>query len=489
MRDLLRKFAREQSGAVAVIFGLSVVPLLGVAGAALDYNRVSNARVAAVSAADAAALEAVKGRAPFAQRREAAMRVFEANMAAQNVPLTFTVNITQVMETVPGSREPVETAVRVSVSGQVPTKLISVVGIQNLPLTVDAEAQSASRDRIDVAFVLDTTDSMEGDRILALKNAANLLLDDFQANAANSDQIRVAVVPFAQYVNVGMGYRNAPWMDVPADYQTPITNWCRTETPVVNWINCRRVNVPAQPAVPPSTCMRDGRPRQCGGSPAQPAYSYDACDPVYGPPQNVCSPVGGDWVRWNGCVGSRNSPLDTFDGSWTNRAPGIMGVTCGSPLLPWTNNISSARSMINGLTTAGETYLPSGLFWGWVMLSTQEPFASRAATPGSSVRRFMILVTDGQNTISPTYPAHNGTDGAQANAITRQICQNMSTDTDTRVRLYAVSFEVNDPSVHQMLRDCARLNGGEFIDAQNPTQLVEAFRNIGRQIWTTRLSR
>lgn len=484
MFGLFKRFGRNERGAVALLFGLSVFPLAGMMGAAIDYNRASQTRVAAAAAADAAALEGVKGNGTFAERRLAAQRLLDNNMSSMLPGATYQATFTPIMT------NGVETGMRVTVEGDVPTKVIGVVGIPTMRFGVESEASSPKNENVDIVFVLDTTDSMEGSRIATLKSATSGLLDDFQRRVQRADQLRLAVVPFGQYVNIGVQRRNEPWLDVPPDYQTPITNVCRMEREQIGTTNCRTVNVPASQGTPPGICMRDGMPRTCGGSGPTPAYSYQQCDPVYG--NNMvqrCDQQGGNWVRWNGCVGSRNAPLNTQDGSYNVRIPGLLGINCGTPVQDWTTNIAQVRGMINGLTTEGETYLPSGLIWGWRMLSTQAPFAGRASTPAAPVKKFMVLVTDGQNTKSPTYPQHDGSNATEANQITMQICRNMAADTTTQVRLYTVAFEVGDQNVKNMLQQCSAMNGGEFYDAANAQQLITSLQSIGRVMWTIRLTK
>jgi Flp pilus assembly protein TadG len=57
-----RNFARNQSGATAIVFGLALVPVVGAAGIAVDYSRAGEARQALQNAVDSAALAAVVDR-------------------------------------------------------------------------------------------------------------------------------------------------------------------------------------------------------------------------------------------------------------------------------------------------------------------------------------------------------------------------------------------------------------------------------------------
>ena len=56
MRKLMAEFRGDQRGNVAVVFGLAAIPILGLAGVALDYTRASHFRSELQSAVDASAL-------------------------------------------------------------------------------------------------------------------------------------------------------------------------------------------------------------------------------------------------------------------------------------------------------------------------------------------------------------------------------------------------------------------------------------------------
>ncbi len=482
LKTYLRRFQQNTSGNVVMIFGLSLTSLMGASGAAIDYSRYSNARQAISSASDAAALAGALSRGDATARKAAAQTVFEANL--RNANFVGVVNADYQNIQTNGAN----TGYRVEAKGKVKSMFGALTGTTELEVGGMAQAQSASDDPTEIAFVLDTTDSMEGDRIDTLKSAANGVLDEINKRAVTPGKIKIGIVPFAQYVNVGMANRNKSWIDVPADYQTPVTTVCNDVFEQTGEKNCRIVNYPFQPAVPPGKCMKDGRERPCGGSPANPASSGKVCDPIYSStPKKVCTPVGGDWVRWNGCVGSRNFPLNTQDGSYGTRIPGMMGITCATPLMEPTTDLTLVRSTINALTTTGETYVPSGLIWGWRMLSKGDPLNAVAGGPGGA-RKVMVLVTDGRNTKSPNYPAHDLNDGVLADSLTKTTCQNIAADKATGVRIYTVAFEMNGLDGKKILQDCATSTGGQFFDATDAAKLREAFSQIVDAMMSVKLT-
>jgi Flp pilus assembly protein TadG len=478
----LRHFQRSESGVIGVIFGLALIPMMGLTSVAVDYGRVSATRSRIAAAADAAALATVKATGAFEQRKRVGEGALRGNIPFNDPNVEYTIAISQVI------KDNVDTGARVVVSGRLKTSMMNVIGIQTIAFSVSAEATNDANELTDVVFVLDTTDSMQGSRLATLKSSTTALLSDFESRRGSPDQIRVAVVPFAQYVNIGMSRRRESWLDVRDDYQTPVVETC-SDVLETRWINCRTVTIPAVPADPNRTCMVDGVLRSCPRA-ATPARQVQQCDAVRGPRiVRECNRTGGQWFRWTGCVGSRNAPNHTIDGNYGVRVPGLMNTSCGSEVLDWTTSLAGARSMINGLTTAGETYLPSGLIWGWRMLSTQAPFVGRTGTDALPVRRYMIFVTDGQNTKSLTAPTHNGNNTADANATTLTICRNMAADTRSAIKMYTIAFEINNPTVKDLLKQCSTLNNGEFFDASNAAELLSALKNIGGQMTNLRLTR
>ncbi|MGL5137666.1 MAG: pilus assembly protein TadG-related protein, partial [Beijerinckiaceae bacterium] len=434
----LRELQHDKSGAIAILFALALAPMLTGIGVAIDYSRTSNARSAVVAAADAAALAGATEKGSAAQREAVARSVFETNLRSLGGGgHAVTPRYQNIVERGQNS------AFRVEVDADINSLFGRFTGMATGAVKVAAQAKSISEDPAEIAFVLDTTDSMEGDRIDTLKTSVNGVFDEIGRRSARPGQIKVGVVPFGQYVNVGMARRSAPWLDVPADYRTPTGTNCHNVFDVIGETNCRNVNFGAEPSVPPHVCMRDGRPRMCGGHPGRGPRTERQCDQVRSTtPRLQCDRYGDELVTWHGCVGSRAHPLNTRDADYGTRIPGLLGIQCGSPILAMTPDLVSARSMINGLRTEGETYIPAGLIWGWRMLSPAEPLAAAPAPAGPS-RKFMILVTDGRNTKSPTYPQHEGNDGTLADSLTQETCRNIAADVGNKITIFTVAFEMD----------------------------------------------
>jgi Flp pilus assembly protein TadG len=483
LSTLTRRFARDRRGHVAMIFALSSVGLIGVTGLAVDYARGAQAKSSLVLAADSAALAGARLVGTAAEREEAAKQVFEANLNQSEHDLT---KISMKPENI--VKDGRNYGFRVTASADIPTTMSRILGHQELGVSTFAEAIGVLNTPTEVVLALDTTFSMTGWKIATLKDAASKLIDDLKPLALDPDKLKFGIVPFGQYVNIGVSNRNQPWANVAPDSSTTTTS-CKMEKQVIGSTNCQQVWVPPQPATPPGTCYNDGVPYTCGGSAAKAGYFQTKCDPVYGPDQEVCK-TKTTTLKWNGCAGSRNYPLNTLDGSYGTRIPGIMNITCGTEILDLTTNSNLAKTRIQALTPNGETYIPAGLIWAWRMLSPQAPLSNAATrTTAEPVRKFLILMTDGLNTKSPNYPMHSGSNGALSNQLVKEICKNISKDTANAITIFSVAFDVSDVPTKELLKTCALDTGGQFFDAKNAAEFLAAFSKIGLNISELRVTK
>ncbi len=453
------RFRCDARGSVAIIFGLSVLPLCLALGSAIDYGRAFAVRSTLQNSLDAALLAA--GRENLGDDAAATAHVrryFDANWEADYG--AHDVNI-RVKSSRPGH-------VRGQVDVDVPTTVMRVIGMPSINVGVEGEAEAGTQD-VEISLVLDNTHSMLGSKLAALKQSARVLVDAVFAPPGADEHVKVALVPFANYVNVGMANRNASWMSVPNDSSTT-TEWCREERPVVSRANCRMET---------RTGSNDGVPY---------SYETEVCDITYGDPVTTCTPST-DTQTWWGCAGSRTYPLDVRDDTYSTPVPGIMNASCPGEITPLTNVKSTVLDRIDAMAASGDTYIPSGLFWGWTTLSSQEPFAE--AVPygtrrgGRSVRKALVLMTDGHNTRSPNYPNHWGSDTTQANTLTAELCTNAKAE---GVEIFTVAFEVTDTVIKDILRACATAPSN-FFDADDAAELEMAFGAIARDMTALHLAK
>jgi len=346
--------------------------------------------------------------------------------------------------------------VTISVSNKIPTYFTGIFGSSGMDIGAASQALYSNRN-LDIALVLDTTFSMNGSKMSNLKVAANNLVDTF--GDFNNDSVRAAVVPFAQYVNVGMSRRNANWLDVPADQ---VIDYIRSD--VVSRTNCRTVA---------NNGTRDGVP--VGGT-------RQKCDVVRGPEYEA------SWTAtWRGCVGSRFAPNHERVDFGGNRIPGILNSQgrCGEELQPLTKNMNKVKQTINAMSADGNTYIPAGLAWGWRTLDNRQPLVEAASGSDGETDKVMVIMTDGKNFKSKDGILHNMNDGGNnADTTTRRLCDRIKNDD---IKVFTIAYEVNDTPTRNLLRNCATSNDSYF-NATNAAELNAAFETIGNSLNELRIT-
>lgn len=451
----MARFAVSRRGSVMPLAALCMIPLIGVVALAVDYGRATSVKSLLQASVDAAALGAAKALSAHAGDPVQTVTDYLAtNFTRQSQGLTPAVTTV-----VSGGN-----TVRAMATVDVPTRFAQVLGVPSLPVKVEAIAKFGLGSA-EVALVLDNTGSMDGAKLDGLKQAAKSLVDVLYDAPNSAQMLKVGLVPFTYYVNVGTAYRSEPWMNVAADTSTT-QNECWDTYPNAVYSNPQTVT---------GVCYNDGVGSPCSWT----TYTVD-----WGQPVQACGPIT-TTNTWNGCVGSRPYPLDmqdTVDPS--NRVPGIMNVWCSSPLSRLTNSASTIKAQIDAMTATGETYIASGLLWGWRVLSPNAPFAD-GAPYGNDRRKIMVLMTDGANTKSPNYPDHEGTDVVTADNLTAELCGKIKA---AGIQIYTISFAVGDQAAIDRMAACA--SGPPFAyNAGTIGQLQDAFRSIGEQLVIAHLAR
>lgn len=463
LKSILEGFADSRSGNVAMMFGLLAIPLLVGAGIGIDMVRANEARSRLSEASDAAVLAAARAMLiddsiTDDAASDLAQRQFEANARLRSDTSIDAFDF---------SFDPLAGKFSLAVKGAVKTTLLAAIGKKTMPISILSEAKVAPPRVLEAVLVLDNTDSMDGAKMDALKDAANDLVDSIMAESEN--KVKVGIVPFSKYVNVGLSRRHASWINVPADYSED-EYACNTTYPDAVSSNCRTVS---------GTCSNDGVSYEC---------SWQECDWDYGDPIETCAWETDEHV-WNGCVGSRDYPLNLKDENFASvRVPGLLDSECTAEILPLTTDKSAVKAKINSLFVEGDTYIPIGLSWGLRLISSAEPFAEAISYEALEVEagvKALILMTDGANTRSPTYPRHSGYDASLANNLTREMCDEIKAK---KVFIHTIAFEVTDSTIQNLLRSCAS-DPSDYYDAGNAAELADAFNSIGDDLKRLALTR
>lgn len=204
----LIRFIKDRRGSVVPVAALSLVVIVGLTGAAVDYTRASSARTAMQAALDATALSLSKDAQTLTtqQLTQNATTLFTAlfhRPEAKNVAIT-----TQFTSPQPGSFW-----LQVAASASVDTTVANVLGQSQLDINASSEVVWGIK-RLELALVLDNTGSMaQSGKLAALKTSAHNLIDTLQKASNTPGDIKVAIIPFDTSVNIGTDYASQPWID------------------------------------------------------------------------------------------------------------------------------------------------------------------------------------------------------------------------------------------------------------------------------------
>lgn len=505
-----------EKGVVAVVVALVMVALVAIAGAVIDIGRAVYVRQSMQAAVDAAvlagsaeALNEKSGDKPdTAKMNSAAAKAFAANALKNSSLVTI-----QEPGFVSQYRDDAtyDDSVVGSVNFVVPTVFGRLVGFQSIPFTIEAVARRPRPAPVELVIVADVTESMNEafgttTKIAALKSSATKLVETLM----KGQYVKVGLLPVSGLVR----------LDTSKNYHNPATmesnvNWLKmAPDPNIQdctaWSNCTIKNF---------TCYKDGLPYTC------PLRSCTTCD---------------NYVKrayyWDGCVFYRPVPARTSISNPTTTP--YYGLTSSAGCAALTQTITDLvtaqqtygsqtaeaflKARINALRVipgGWGTYIPTGLIWGWNMLTTNigpdgkpddKNFPLNSGyTPTEvkklGVRKALVLITDGNNTLfaspvltnkvnlydsfgnifNPGYtPAQQQAYLTQTNNDMATICGLMKS---ASIEMYVIALQVSaqDKAYKDTLKNScasgtAATKSDYFFDVIDPEQLQKAFEKIGK---------
>jgi Flp pilus assembly protein TadG len=526
--NLLRRFVLNRRGNVTMIFGLSAMALIAVTGGAIDVANMNTTRGDLQDAADAAAL---RGALTYSQgltaSQAAANTAFLQDFSAgqlsnlkYNLSASTTGNITQLTYTVSGSFKPL---------------FLGLVGMGDQTLNAESKAQSQVNP-FELVFVLDTTGSMAGTRISNLKSAVGSVLDSLYAmEGNNSKDVKIGVAPFDTQVRIASG-SNFAYMDYSncashedsyysgytyyagVDYHACLAVWDVYNSICANANNPSSCQSTAKSALYYKTSTSGGVTYYTALGYANEKISnkkyniYKYTETYYidnatykkvvtasglttstatsnsnyvgstsgytNFPSSYLNNIAGSW---SGCLSDRSQNFDTSAQAADASRPDTLYVAAScaqsnlTTVMDMTNNITSVKSYVNGLTTNGNTNITVGLQFGMEMLSPDAPYTTGVAWNDDDVDKYMILVTDGANTQNRWSSTTSDID-----ARTKLACQAVK---DQGVTLFVVNIIEGDST---LLQNCASQKS-YYYNLTSATQLGGAMQDILKSIGKLRL--
>jgi len=245
VRIIISRFVRDRRGNIAMMFGLFLFVILGAAGVAIDLQRSNLIRTEIHEASDAALLAAARYKSghPNADNSEltkVARKVFDNDLKNKSA-----VDITSFAISFDNAND----KFALDLDGSINTLLMNLFGQKTVSVATRSEAKLGKVPLVEIAMALDTTGSMnQKGKIGTMRTAArDLVKTMFEAKDAD---VKIGVVPFAQYVNLGSAYASASWLSNPGGawkgcvgsrnypYNTLDSDYATHKTPGVNGAPC-----------------------------------------------------------------------------------------------------------------------------------------------------------------------------------------------------------------------------------------------------------
>ena len=386
-------------------------------GGAIDFSRAFIVKTRLQSSLDAAVLAtAAAAGLTDAERIAYGESIFQANYPASELG-----TVAQAVITITADGR-----VTGSVSADLSTTFLNVIGIGNLTINSTNEAKIASLINGEIVLVLDYSGSMNsGGKYQAMRDASVTLINSLSQDGGNVN-IRFGLVPFSKHV-----------------YGTIESDYIVNEVPGGMWTNC--------------TMDRKW------------PYNIEDSTPV----------TANDDTKWGmTCAVGDDDDDDDDDGGSCNPYSICSNYTSRNLIMsPLTSNHAATISQLQSMTPYSYTHISLGLAFGWHLIAPNSPWQEGVAYNTDNVLKAIILLTDGRQTAEGWGPG-NSSSVSNAESNLEDMCQAIK---DTGVLLVTVAFDLDDSATEDRLRNCAT-SPAYFFDADTNANLAAAFDAIAAQI-------
>lgn len=531
--QLLARVARDERGVTSVIWAISFSTFLIASAMAIDYGIAVSEQHREQRALDAATLAGSVHMADpeHLTKVPAAVDAFYAanrsNRAGNTLKSTY--------------YDPDKGEIAATAGAAVKTTFLRLKSTGRDSIDVGARSKVAKGSgSIELAMVLDNSGSMGGSSgsvngtyIEDLKAAASNLTAAMFAGTDGSERVKLALVPFAASVNVGAENRGQRWIDNDGQASIHAENFAENRSRFslfdemgVAWKGCVETrpgaldttDAPAVEGTPESLFVPMFAPDEPDDSNASAAgvsnYGNNYISDFGGScpkPEQVCTKFN---QKRNRCEQFNPAPMDVvtaqartckYQGATPAADTGPNAGCTTAPILPLNSTKQDVLDAISAMRANGNTNVGEGVMWGWRVLSPGVPFTEGREAGAGENRKFMIVMTDGENYLASTsnhnksvYASHGyaakGRLGAtySQSAYSAKLNDKLITACANAkaggITIFTVAFRLeNSPTTQSLLRSCASSPEQSFT-AGDGDALLQSFHNIGRQISQLRIA-
>lgn len=500
-----RRFLSHKQGNVVIFFALGLLPLLAAVGAAIDISRAIHVKSQLNSALDAAGLAAGKKiDSDTATIVATAQAYFTANYPANAIAA-------------PGPLSVVVTPSKItlSVSANVENTIMKALGFNDINVATSNEISRAITG-LEVALALDNTGSMSGTKLANLKTASHQLIDILFGTETMPTFLKMSIVPFAAGVNVGTSFPTsmldmAGASSIHSENFTTGTNLWTLYDNITNrnWGGC----VMERPVRASGEHLDEVDTPPTAGDPDTMFVPWFAPDEPNGSSPTYPNSYLPDVVTGTAATRQRSTVKYPATGVASSSSTSIgPDYNCRNTqaITALTNDRRLLESRIDAMTAAYLTHIPIGLAWGWRTLSPDAPYTEGKPYGAANNIKALILMTDGENTISYNSSLHNLSTftgyGFLSQAATHYGSASINTGTEAEdeldaktarmcasvkaagIRVYTIAFQVTATATLNLLRNCAS-TPDKFFASSSASALTAAFGAIAGELAELRLSK
>lgn len=480
MKTRVSGFALDRRGNFSIIAAIAAVPLVMVVGMALDLASITRKKSDLQQATDAAGLAIVREGKHITDQEAylIAKRFLDGTLTTPYTNLKVTRNGTQF-------------TVQADIDGG--TQFGSLFGYKKWPVTAKSTADIAYAS-YEVALVLDTTGSMKGGKLAAMKDATLGLIESMAAQVNDEDKLKFALVPFANFVNVGAGYgpkfdskgkqiagTGAAWLDLYGQSELPQSEFTK---------DASRFQIYANLGQEWRGCVEtryaDGNGFDVGDQPATtadsrtlyvPAFAIDEPDTGYAnsyivsdakPHDNTVQQKKKRWNKYGVATDASGNPKNNglldpllagignlltgstkktiaIDTSISGGLPKGPGRGCDmQPITPLTNDYAGLKAKVNALNAAGTTNITEGVAWGTRVISPGEPFNQGKDKKTTGIEKIMIVLTDGSNVFGNNNTELGSSYASSGYLVDGRIGLTVGSSSDTNTKMNARTLAACD---------------------------------------------
>ena len=500
----LFRFGNSESGALAPILAVAAIPVIMAAGIAVDYGNAISMQARLQAAVDAAALAA---------GRESNMSDSELERIANDY---FNSNFGTPANAGTPQMQLVINDNNLVVNGTVTVSnyLTKIAGFETTKVAATSQVTKEATG-LEVVLVFDNTGSMgQQSRLSTLKVAANDFVEILFGPRDVADTLKVAVVPFSQFVNVGPDKSDKFWLDTTG--ANPLSKDNFKNSNWHNWRGWTKIQNRSWPGCVESRAgdrsVSDDLPVAGNGDTLfPPAFAPD--EPGDNSSTTYFTEGNQDYRYKNSYLSdSRTNTLtnrqrhqrkyNNANVSTTSRGP---DKGCNiQPIQALTNVKAPVLATINNMKADGYTHVAEGVGWGLRVISPGEPFTEGVDYSDEDITKAMVLLTDGENTFDTGNYNHNGstytaygflnqarlgssdywTAIGKQNDLLAKACNNVQA---AGVVTYSFAYNVPSATQRNLIKNCAS-DPEKCFDPPSNAALVENFQQIADELRKLHLS-